>query len=120
MKSAYTITFFLLFIVWVAPIYAQQIKITSPNGSEQFYTGETHKEVKWTSSGIGSFVKIEHSSDGGTTWSISSPLEPNDGSYMWHVPFIPSDNYLIRVIGCGIFSSCLDTAAPKRLAVMLG
>jgi hypothetical protein len=80
---------------------AQSIKITAPNGGERFYLREVNKTVTWTSTGAGAFVKIEYSSDGGITWNISSPLEPNRGSFMWPVPPVASEKYLIRITDIG-------------------
>lgn len=74
------------------------INVNVPNGNEIFEANILQK-ISWytmTNSGIDS-VKIELTTDGGTSWSVLSPKAPNTGSYNWKVPQISSTTCLIRI-----------------------
>lgn len=61
------------------------LTVTSPNGYETWYRGQT-KTITWTSKGSpGANVKIELYKAGVKNAVISSKT-PNDGSYSWYVP----------------------------------
>ncbi|MCU0288180.1 MAG: hypothetical protein MUF15_17515 [Acidobacteria bacterium] len=77
-------------------VSAPYITVSFPNGGEKLNAGSTHP-ITWTSSGIGSNVKIDYSSDGGTTWAPIVASTSNDGNYDWIVPDNVSDNCLIRI-----------------------
>jgi uncharacterized repeat protein (TIGR02543 family) len=73
------------------------ITITSPNGGEQWQLGET-KNITWTSAGSpGSYVKIEISRNGGTSWTTLTDSTDNDGNYSWTISGDTSINCLIRI-----------------------
>jgi hypothetical protein len=61
-----------------------QITVTSPNGGETLYGGDT-KTITWTSANVGSYVKIMMSSDGGASWDVITNSTSNTGSYNWTV-----------------------------------
>ncbi|MGE5682088.1 MAG: NosD domain-containing protein [Bacillota bacterium] len=75
---------------------AQSISVVKPNGNE-IWTAGTQQEIKWTSTGFSNPVKVEFSTDAGTTFNIIISSTDNDGSYMWTVPNIPSDKCRIRI-----------------------
>ena len=77
-------------------VSAPYITISSPNSGEKLKVGST-QQITWTSSGIGSNVKIDYSIDGGTTWTPIVASTSNDGSYDWTIPNDPSANCLIRI-----------------------
>lgn len=57
------------------------LTITSPNGGELWYPGII-PTITWTSTGSIANVRIDLSTDGGTTWaSTYETSTPNDGSY---------------------------------------
>ncbi len=74
------------------------INLNMPSGNEIFEADITQKLSWYTSknSGIDS-VKIELSTNGGTTWSTLALKAPNTGYFNWKVPRTPSTNCLIRI-----------------------
>jgi hypothetical protein len=72
------------------------LNLTFPNGGETLPGGQT-QTITWTSSGSISNVKIEYSTDNGTTWKTVTPSTGDDGSHSWKVPSIESDECLVRV-----------------------
>ena len=72
------------------------LTVTSPNGGETLYGGET-KAVTWTQSNAGSYVRVELSRDAGATWSVLAGSAPNTGSYPWAVGGRASTTCRIRV-----------------------
>lgn len=74
----------------------ESVEVTSPNGSERWLVGSTY-DITWTAAVSSGLVKIEYSSNGGTSWSVFKVNTPNDGSETWTVPDIPSAMCLVRV-----------------------
>ena len=75
------------------------ITITSPNGGENWKAG-SQQEIKWTSSGFTGPVQISVSYDGWAPnfWLIVEHSTPNDGSYMWQIPYsVKSSACVIRI-----------------------
>ncbi len=73
------------------------IKVTSPNGGEEWEVGAKHN-ITWESGGlVSNELTIEYSTDGGTTWNLIADQQYNDGSYTWTVPDNISDTVKIRV-----------------------
>jgi hypothetical protein len=77
---------------------AQVISVTSPNGAEKLFTGKSHI-VRWTSSDISSgFVKLEYSTDSGSTWQLINAGATNSGSFTWVVPSSPiGENCMLKI-----------------------
>ncbi len=73
-----------------------EITVTAPNGGEQLSPGEDFK-VTWHASAGFSKVRIDFSTDGGSTWSKETAGTDNDGRYTWTVPDAPSQTCLIRI-----------------------
>jgi hypothetical protein len=73
-----------------------EITITSPNGSENWYVGETHN-VTWISENTSGNVRIVYSTNGGLSWRLVIPDTPDDGSYLWTVPNTSSINCLVKI-----------------------
>ena len=77
------------------------IKLASPNGDpgynhdgngEILRAGESYT-ITWAyDGGAGGSVRIEYSTDGGSTWSTITTGTSNDGSYLWNVPQTLSTN----------------------------
>lgn len=62
--------------------------------------GGANSTITWTGSDAnpGSTpIRIEHSSNSGSTWSVLSATEANDGSYTWSVPAVTSTTNRIRL-----------------------
>jgi len=74
------------------------MEVTSPNGGEDIYSGTTIP-ITWTTTLVGGSVKIEYSTDGGSTFNIINASAPNTGSYSWLVPALSSPTCRIRVSG---------------------
>ncbi|MDD3803375.1 MAG: hypothetical protein PHW02_03180, partial [bacterium] len=62
------------------------VTIVTPNGGENFTVGEYYP-IEWTSTGSFSYVKLEYSTNNGSTWTKLTVADTlNDGSYAWLVP----------------------------------
>ena len=72
------------------------ISITSPNGGESWQALKSYP-VTWTTTGTVANVKIEYSTNGGSTYTTVVASTPNSGSYAWTVANAPSTNCLVRV-----------------------
>jgi len=72
------------------------IAITSPNGGEYWVAGSVHN-ITWMTAGPVGTVKLEYSTDNGTTWNTIGLSHHNDWFYTWTVPNIFSSNCLVRV-----------------------
>ncbi len=67
-----------------------------PAGNETLTGGATYT-ITWVSAGSQSTVNIQFSSNNGSSWSnVASGVE-NNGSYLWTVPSVSSDNCLLRI-----------------------
>ena len=71
-------------------------EVTSPNGGETVDGGFV-TTVTWSSIGISDNVKIEYSTNNGSSWSTITADTTNDGSYAWEAPQTTAGNCLIRV-----------------------
>jgi hypothetical protein len=73
------------------------ITVERPNGGEVYYADEYHP-IQWTSSGGGfTDVRIQYSTDGGSSWSDVTTSTANDGIYRWKVPHDFSGSAQVRV-----------------------
>ena len=72
--------------------------VLSPNGGEILEAAEIYA-IEWWKDELGLFMDIEFSSDSGTTWSyiVEDLWTYQISSYDWQVPFINSENCLIRI-----------------------
>lgn len=59
----------------------KSLSLTSPNGGEVLQSGTTH-EIRWTSSVIDS-VKIEYTTNNGSTWNVITEAIENSDAYSW-------------------------------------
>ena len=72
------------------------ITLISPNGGERWSIGTT-QSITWSSTGVSS-VKLEYSTDAGSTWNlITSNVPDSSKSYGWMIPNIPTASALIRI-----------------------
>jgi hypothetical protein len=73
------------------------LNLTQPNGGEILYTGQSYT-ITWISNEVAQ-VKIEFSSNNGTSWNTIAPNYPADSSYYsWDpVPDIITTNGLVRI-----------------------
>lgn len=76
------------------------ITVTTPNGGT--YYPQQSINIRWSSSFLNSsFVKIEFTSDSGSTWHTLANSTSDDGSYLWTVPDSISDNCYVRISEVG-------------------
>ncbi len=80
----------------VFTIDTQSLTLISPNGGESLGSGNLHK-ITWTSTGQISSVKLEYSTNAGSTWILIDSGAPNTGSYDWVVPAITTSSALVRI-----------------------
>ena len=75
----------------------KSLNITRPNGGEELFVGQSYS-IKWISTGVQN-VKIEYSSNAGSTWTTIAGSYPADSSsYLWSpVPNFPSTQCLVRL-----------------------
>ncbi|MDD5687539.1 MAG: carbohydrate-binding protein [Elusimicrobia bacterium] len=73
-----------------------EIKVTAPNGSENWVAG-SKKAVTWSTQGTVGNVNVDLSTDGGTNWTTIVPNIANDGSETIIVPDTDSIACKIRV-----------------------
>jgi len=71
------------------------VEITSPNGGESWPVG-TNQTINWTSNGV-SNVKIEYTTNSGSTWITIISSTPSDGNHAWTIPNTPSNNCKVKV-----------------------
>jgi len=86
---------------WLTPkeLTVVGLDITSPIATTTWCT-ETNQNITWNSTGI-TQIKIELSSDGGTTFpiTIANNVNANTGSYSWSIPntLESGNNYKIKI-----------------------
>lgn len=74
------------------------ILVTYPNGGETF-TGCEAQTITYTKGGISSYVRIEYSTDNGSTWNLISTSSFSTGSFVWNpVIDLASTQCLVRVL----------------------
>jgi hypothetical protein len=77
-------------------IEAESIAVKYPNGREDL-CADTSYNIKWNSYCFSGNVKIDYSTDGGSSWVLIVAGTPNDGNYDWTVPTTPSTQCRVRV-----------------------
>src|SRR5207302_10598464 len=74
------------------------LTLTAPNTGEIWIAGSI-QNITWTKTGTIANVKLEYSTDGGTTYPnlITSSISAAAGSYAWTIPDLASTNVKVRV-----------------------
>jgi len=72
------------------------LTLTAPNGGENWVAG-SNQNITWTSTGVIANVKLEYSTNAGSTWNEIIASSPNDGAHTWTLPNITSTQTLVRV-----------------------
>ncbi|MBU1086222.1 MAG: GPI anchored serine-threonine rich family protein [Candidatus Omnitrophica bacterium] len=70
--------------------------ITSPNGGEAWMVA-SNQNINWTWNGTLPFVKLEYSSNSGSTYNLIADNVPNVGTYSWSIPDAVAGTCRIRV-----------------------
>jgi subtilisin family serine protease len=78
------------------PINPPSVKLLYPNGGEPHVAG-FDDAILWNTVGVSGNVKIEYSTDGGTSWLPIYPSTQNDGFAVWTVQGPPTTQARIRV-----------------------
>jgi len=68
----------------------------SPRTGDAWLVGNYYY-ICWTRTGSNSSVKLDYSTDGGSTWSLITSSTSNNGLYEWQVPSTPSTVCRIRI-----------------------
>ncbi|MEN6446019.1 MAG: SBBP repeat-containing protein [Candidatus Cloacimonas sp.] len=96
--------------IFISKIGLPVYQVLVPNGGEQWRTGST-MTVYWNSniSNIGNYINIQLSFDNGVNWIImnSSPVEATLGNFSFTVPYVNSNQCLIKIINADN-SNCFD------------
>ena len=77
-------------------IIRPSIDIKKPDGDEILRIGEYYP-IHWDWTGSFSNVKIEYSTDGGSSWSTISANNPNNGEHYWQIPSFPATTCRIKI-----------------------
>lgn len=72
------------------------ITVTAPNGGEVWLVNSAHN-ITWSSSDFSGTVKLEYSTDSGTSWTTILASTANSGTYAWTVPNASSRFCRVRV-----------------------
>lgn len=70
------------------------LNVEHPNGGETFVV-ESDTVITWSGIPATDWVRLEYSTDGGTTWNVVEP-RTRGGRYAWRVPRTPSNRCLVR------------------------
>jgi hypothetical protein len=81
---------------FVAKIYENSITLTAPNSGEICHVG-LDQDITWLTAGKVGNVRIEYSTDTGTTWIEIAASTENDGTFTWTVPNTVSETCLVRI-----------------------
>jgi len=72
------------------------LQITSPNGGESWQVGSS-QTITWSAQGTVADVKLEYSTDNGSSWATIANSTANDGNYGWTIPNAVSNQCLVRI-----------------------
>ncbi|MGE5340786.1 MAG: Ig-like domain-containing protein [Candidatus Omnitrophota bacterium] len=98
------------------------VTVISPNGGETWTVGSSHT-ITWSSTGSIDNVKIELTTDNGSSWTPITSSTPNNGAYNWTVPTVSSLQCRVKVSEASTGSpsdqsdgtfSILNTAIPEK------
>ena len=90
--------------------------VTNPDGGEIFY-GAQSTNITWTNQYMGTaFVQISVSYNGGSTFTDIVAATENDGSYSWSIPFVNSENCLIRVKEVG--GTAIEAISAEEFSIV--
>lgn len=94
MRRLYIILLLLLGVSYLSD--AQTVQVLTPNGGENFDISQG-TYIQWNSTGI-TDVKLEYSSNGGTSWNtIVASYSAASAYYYWITPNDPSTNCLVKI-----------------------
>ncbi|HWQ70182.1 MAG TPA: hypothetical protein VN494_09600 [Patescibacteria group bacterium] len=74
----------------------QWVTVGEPNGGERWKVGKK-KTIRWRSAGFAGKVKIELSTDAGSSWRTIIASTPNDGAQPWNVSRLRTTQGRLRI-----------------------
>ncbi|NUN10882.1 MAG: hypothetical protein HUU54_17030, partial [Ignavibacteriaceae bacterium] len=77
----------------IAPV--ADVTVTAPNGGELWTTGTT-QNITWIAENLEN-VKLEFTTNNGSSWSTIIATTPNVGTYLWTIPNLNSNLCRVRV-----------------------
>lgn len=72
------------------------LTVISPNGGESV-TGGSKTTIKWSSTGTVGNVRIQYSTNNGSSWSNVISSTTNDGAFSWSVPNVTATKCKIKI-----------------------
>ncbi len=90
------------------------INIISPDSGKVFISGEK-VSINYTFDGSFPNIKIEYSTDNGTTWNVITNSTTNSGTYLWTLPTLNSDSCLIKILN--LSDSLNSFVISKRFSI---
>ena len=106
-------------MIWPASIYAQSLSLKSPIGGEFWQIGK-NPSILWDASNL-SQVKIEFSTNNGSSWSTIATVAASSKQYDWTVPAAASTNCLVRLSSGNYVSTSAKTfqIADDKLSCLI-
>jgi hypothetical protein len=85
--------------IYTLSVTLPYITITFPDGGENLCTGSGYN-ITWDTDTVclGPTVRLEYSTDGGSSWTLITEATANDGSYPWTIPNTPSTTCRVKII----------------------
>lgn len=87
-----------------------EITLVNPNGGEVWNYWENYAVIQWTGQNLSYFVDFYISTDGGLNWVFtgSGYSNPGSGSAQINIPYVSSDNVLLKVVDASGISDVSD------------
>jgi hypothetical protein len=79
-----------------AIIPPDSMHLFSPRTDDSWLAG-SYYYICWTRAGSNGYVKLEYSTNSGSTWNSITQSTPNSGAYEWQVPSAPSTVCKMRI-----------------------
>ncbi len=93
----------------------QTLTLAAPAGGEKWTIG-TQQNITWSSAQIAT-VKIDYSTDNGTTWiAVVANIPASPATYVWTVPNTPTNQALIRISDGSNTATFAQSAAAFSIA----
>ncbi len=94
------------------------IAVTSPNGGEEWYFGDTH-DIQWTASDdhLGeSPIHLSWSSNGGADYTDLTDTD-NSGSWAWTLPTVLTESGLVKAVATDAFGNASEDISDSPFAI---
>lgn len=91
------------------------VAVQQPNGGEVWIQG-TSQEIRWTRSGDVDSVRLEYSTDNGSSWSVIVSGVDAGSPHQWTVPSTPTTQARVRVTWLDSLSIADQSDAPFTIS----